>query len=134
MGRFHRQSQPEYAAPVLADQSQLCQVEMCQESQQHIPVKIKGVNTLISRFIRPSKTEEIGCDHSSPAFKKGRDHVTVKVEPGGLTVETQIGLFGIFGTKVNIMTAKTFVSDQIFDIVRFEFIGRKVLKSFFGCA
>jgi|TARA_B100000949_G_C14109085_1_gene377555 hypothetical protein len=60
--------------------------------------------------------------------------VTVKVEPGGLTVETQIGLFGIFGTKVNIMTAKTFVSDQIFDIVRFEFIGRKVLKSFFGCA
>jgi hypothetical protein len=97
-------------------------------------VKIKGVNTLISRFIRPSKTEEIGCDHSSPAFKKGRDHVTVKVEPGGLTVETQIGLFGIFGTKVNIMTAKTFVSDQIFDIVRFEFIGRKVLKSFFGCA
>ncbi|GIT48526.1 MAG: hypothetical protein Ct9H300mP14_04540 [Gammaproteobacteria bacterium] len=47
-------------------------------------------------------------------------------------METQIGLFGILGGQGQYNDSEDFRIRSDFDIVRFEFIGRKVLKAFSG--
>src|SRR5664280_2775651 len=84
------QPQPDEAAPVLADQGHLGQLEVVEEEAPH-PLHVAGEGVLGARcrFVRAAEAHEVGCDDPQTASGERRDHVTVEVAPRRLAVEQE---------------------------------------------
>ena len=102
---FRHQTQTNQSAPVLPDEGGSLDL-ILSEPRGH-PIDLALVAEIFSScgLVRPAKSDEIGREHTKSRFVQDRDHMTIEITPGRLTVHTQNG-FAVPRTFVEVMDSK----------------------------
>ena len=127
------QRQTENAAPILADEGYVAQVEPLDERQQHVAMEMEGVRRIVDRLVAAPETQQIGGNDPAPCARENRGHLAIEITPARLSVQAQerIARFRSIchARLIDIVNAQTFVARQRVDILRFEVVSGKVRET-----
>ena len=90
VGVLGRHPEPHQAAPVLADEGDVVQVELVEEGRAH-PLDVAGVGVVgpLGRLVGAAEAHQVGRDAPQPGVDEHGDHVAVQEAPGRLPVHEQ---------------------------------------------
>ena len=114
----HRQGQPEQAAPVLDHQGDFLQIELFDQAQQRVAMKVEGVVVVRHRLVRAAEPEEVRRHHPRPRGKKDGDHLAVEEAPGGLAVQAEEGVSRVLRALVDPRHAQAGEARQVGLVLR----------------
>src|SRR5438067_5170286 len=86
---LRQQAQADQSAPVLAEESDVAEIELAQESAHPVEMSLVGVVRAARRLVAAAESRHVGGDRAQPRAGEDRDHLAVEVAPGGLAMEEE---------------------------------------------
>src|SRR5438132_11086522 len=83
------QPQADQSAPILAEESDVAEIERAQEGAHPIEMSLIGVVRAARWFVAAAEAGHVGSDGAQARGGKHRDHLPVEVAPRRLAVEEQ---------------------------------------------
>ena len=114
----HRQRQAEQASPVLHHQRHIGQPHLLDERQKHVTVSGERVEAFILRLVGSPETQKVGCHHTLARLDEHGQHLSIKVAPGRLAMETQHRRVSITRTFVQVVHPQALETSQVRTVVR----------------
>src|SRR5262244_3775111 len=134
VGHVDRQREAEQAAPVLADEGDVSEVEAFDKGDQELAVEVEGVGGVFFRLVGSAEAEEVGSDHAVTGRGEDRDHLSVEIAPGGLAVEAEEDFAGRARAYIHVARAEAGVARAIVEVAWGVVEAGQVAETVFGGA